>query len=66
MVKAQELRNQGEIELRALYQELSKELFTLRNEMKVTRDLKNRDALRIKRKDRARVMTILREKEGTA
>ena len=63
MAKAKELRDQPQEELKALYQDLSKELFQMRNEMKVTRKLEKPHLVRIKKKDRARVMTILREME---
>ncbi len=63
MAKAKELRDQSQEELKALYQDLSKELFQLRNEMKVTRKMEKPNMVRIKKKDRARVMTILRENE---
>jgi large subunit ribosomal protein L29 len=61
MVVAKELREQSQEELKALYQDLSKELFQLRNEMKVTRKMEKPHLVRIKKKDRARVMTVLRE-----
>lgn len=63
MAKAKELREQSAEDLKALYQDLSKELFELRNEMKVTRKMEKPHLVRTKRKDRARVMTILRENE---
>lgn len=63
MVKVRELREQSEAELKALYQDLSKELFHLRNEMKITRKMEKPNSVRIKKRTRARVMTILREKE---
>ncbi len=66
MAKAKDLRDQSSEELKALYQDLSKELFQLRNEMKVTRKMEKPHAVRIKKKDRARIMTILREKEMKA
>ena len=65
MTKAQDLRDQSSEELKARYQDLSKELFQLRNEFKVTRKSEKPHLLRAKKKDRARVMTILREKELT-
>ncbi len=64
MVKAKELRDQSQEDLKALYQDLSKELFQMRNEMKVARKMEKPHLARIKKKDRARVMTILREKEN--
>jgi large subunit ribosomal protein L29 len=63
MAKAKEFRDQSPEELKALYQDLSKELFQLRNEMKVNRKMEKPHMVRIKKKDRARVMTILRENE---
>jgi len=66
MAKAKELRDQSPEELKALYQDLSKELFHLRNEIKITRKVEKPHLVRDKKKDRARVMTILREKEIAA
>ncbi len=66
MAKKNELISQSQDELRALYQDLSKELFQLRNEMKVTRKMEKPHLVRIKKKERARVMTILRNKEINA
>jgi large subunit ribosomal protein L29 len=63
MTRVKELRDQTTEELRAIYQDLSKELFQMRNEMKVTRKIEKSHLMRAKKKDRARVMTILREKE---
>lgn len=65
MTNVKELRDQSQEELKARYQDLSKELFQLRNEFKVTRKSEKPHLLRLKKKDRARVMTILREKELT-
>lgn len=66
MAKAKELRDQSPQELKAMVQDLSKELFQLRNEMKVTRKMEKPHLVRAKKKDRARIMTILREKEMAA
>lgn len=66
MAKKNELISQSQEELKALYQDLSKELFQLRNEMKVTRKMEKPHLVRIKKKERARVMTILRNKEINA
>jgi large subunit ribosomal protein L29 len=63
MAKAKDLRDQSPEELKAMYQDLSKELFQLRNEMKVTRKMEKPHLVRIKKKDRARALTVLREKE---
>lgn len=66
MAKAKSFRDQSSEELNALYQDLSKELFHLRNEMKITRKMEKPNLMRIKKKDRARVMTVLRERQTTA
>ncbi len=66
MAKAKELRDLSQEDLKALYQDLSKELFQMRNEMKIARKMDKPHLVRMKRKDRARAMTILREKELTA
>jgi len=66
MTKAKEFRDQSQEELKALYQDLSKELYQLRNEMKVTRKMEKPHLVRLKKKDRARVMTILSEKSRGA
>lgn len=66
MAKAKELRDQTTEELKAIYQDLSRELFQMRNEVKVTRKVEKSHLMRMKKKERARVMTILREKEIAA
>jgi large subunit ribosomal protein L29 len=59
MTKAKELREKSPEDLKILCQDLSKELFQLRNEMKVSRKMEKPHLMRIKKKDRARIMTIL-------
>jgi large subunit ribosomal protein L29 len=59
MAKAKELREKSPEDLKILCQDLSKELFQLRNEMKVSRKMEKPHLVRIKKKDRARIMTIL-------
>ena len=66
MAKITKLRDQSQEELKAIYQDLSKELFQLRNEMKLARKMEKPHLVREKKKDRARAMTILREKEMRA
>lgn len=63
MPKAKELRDQSKEELKALYADLSKEIFELRNELKTTRKLEKPHLIRLKKKDRARVLTVLQEKK---
>lgn len=64
MLKAKELRDQSSEELQALSIDLSKEIFILRNELKTTRKLEKPHLIRVKKRDRARALTILREKEA--
>ena len=61
MVKAKELREQSPLELEAHIRELSKELFELRNEMKTTRKMEKPHLMRLKKKQRARALTVLTE-----
>ncbi len=63
MTKAKDLRDQSVEELKAVYQDISKELFQMRNEMKVNRKMDKPHEVRRKKKVRAQVMTVLREKE---
>lgn len=63
MVQIKELKNQTEQELKALYQDLSKELFSLRNDRQIARKVEKPHLMKDKRKDRARVMTVLRQKQ---
>lgn len=64
MTKAKDLRDQSLEELKALYQDLSKELYQMSNEMRVNRKVDKPHLFRLKKKDRARVMTVLSEKEA--
>lgn len=66
MTKSKELRDQSPDELKAIFNDLSKEIFQFRNEMKITRKSEKSHLIREKKRDRARVMTILREKEIAA
>lgn len=63
MVKAKDLRDQSVEDLQLQYQDLAKELFQLRNEMKVSRKMEKPHLVREKKKDRARVLTVLKEKK---
>jgi large subunit ribosomal protein L29 len=49
-------------ELNALYRELSKEIFEMRNEKAISRKLDKPHLLKQKVKDRARVLTFLKAK----
>jgi large subunit ribosomal protein L29 len=65
MLKADQLKDQSAEELKAMYRDLSKEIFDLNTELKLTRKSEKPHLFREKRKDRARVLTVLRQKGGT-
>lgn len=50
-------------DLKKLYQEFSTEIFNLRNELAVSRKLEKPHTLREKKRERARVLTVLRTKK---
>lgn len=62
MQEASKLREQSVQELQALSVDLSKEMYRLRNELKVLRKLEKPHLLKHLKRDRARVLTVLREK----
>lgn len=62
MLKAQELRNQSIEELKTLYSDLCAELFHLVNERRIKQSLEKPHLIKEKKKERARLLTILREK----
>lgn len=64
MLKMKDLTKQGKKELMALYQDLSKEIYGLKCELSIARKTDKPHLLREKKKDRARVLTVLRQKDG--
>lgn len=62
MLNMQELINQPETELQAQYEQLSKDIFKMRCDLKMTRKLEQPHKLKEKKKDRARVLTALNQK----
>ena len=64
MLKAKELINQSVEELEAQYEDLCKEIFELMNEVKLATNLDKPHLIQEKKRDRARVLTVLREKRG--
>lgn len=62
MDKAIKLRDQSKEELEANLQELRKEIFTMRNEKKVSKKNEKPHMIRAMRKQIARVLTVLNEK----
>lgn len=56
------IKDQSVEELKALYIDLSKEIFEMKNEIRITRKIEKPHLLKAKKKDRARVLTALRQK----
>ncbi|MES2344377.1 MAG: 50S ribosomal protein L29 [Chlamydiota bacterium] len=65
MLKKQEIRDQTLEELVVLNQDLSKEIYDLMNEFRQTRKMERPHLIREKKKTRARVLTIIKEKGAT-
>ena len=63
MTELKELRSRSAEELRMLFDALSKEIYQLRNEFKVTRKIEKPHQIKCKKRTRAQIMTILREEE---
>ena len=64
MLKMSDLKDQTVEELKAQQREISKEIYDLRCEMKIARKLEKPHMVREKKRDRARVLTVLRQKEA--
>lgn len=62
-MKAKDLRDQSIDELQALLADANGELFQLRNERNRTKKLEKSHSLREKKKDIAKLNTIIREKQ---
>jgi large subunit ribosomal protein L29 len=62
MLKPEDLKKQNTDELKAVYQDLSKEIFEIKTEFSITRKLEKPHLLREKKKDRARVLTAISQK----
>jgi len=62
MLKMEDLKSEGVEKLKALDQDLSREIYGLKCELKGTRKLEKPHLLREKKKDRARVLTALQQK----
>lgn len=61
-----EYRDQSVDQLTANVKELDKEIFALRNELATQRKLEKPHMIRSKRKDKARILTILTQKQKAA
>lgn len=63
MVKTKDLVDRSREELEELYVNLCRDIFELMNELKVSRKLDKPHLLRMKKRDRARVLTLLHQSE---
>lgn len=63
MMKASELRDKAIEELEAILRETRGELFTLRNALKQTKKVDELDKIKIMKKNIAKLLTIIREKQ---
>lgn len=61
--KKKELRDQSAAELLMLSRDLEREVFELRNELSLNRKLEKPHLLKAKRREKARVLTILTQKQ---
>ena len=52
-------------ELKATYMDLSRDLFRLKNELRLLHKVEKPHVIKQKKRDRARVLTALRAKDGT-
>jgi large subunit ribosomal protein L29 len=64
MTKAKELRDHSIDELEASYEDSRKELFKLKNELKLSKKMEKPHLLHTKKKDIARILTVLHEKKS--
>ena len=63
MAKKKEVKDQSVDELKAAAHELDREIFQLRSELAMQRKLEKQHLIREKRKDKARILTILTQKQ---
>lgn len=59
MLDIKDLRKQSLTELKAMVQDLSKEIYDLKTELSIARKIEKPHLLREKKRDRARVMTVM-------
>lgn len=64
MLKASQLRDMSIEDLQVSFNDICKELFQLVNEMKRAKKLEKPHLLRQKKKEKARLLTILHEKQS--
>lgn len=62
MKKFQDFKDQSAEELKAMYHDLSKDIYELKNEVSMTRKIDKPHLVRDKKRNRARVLTALKQK----
>lgn len=62
MDRLKEFRDQSIEELQALHHDLSQEIYEMKNEISMTRKIEKPHLLRKKKRDRARILTLLNKK----
>ncbi len=62
-LKAQELREQSTDEIEATLEDLRKELFSVVNEARISKKLEKPHEIKALKKDIARILTVLNEKQ---
>jgi len=62
MLEVKELKAQTLDELRTQVRDLSREIFEIKTEFSITRKLEKPHLLRAKKRDRARLMTVMNQK----
>jgi large subunit ribosomal protein L29 len=63
MLQAKELREKSVADLQEQQQELAKDVYQMNCELRLSRKLEKPHLVREKKRDRARLLTILREKQ---
>jgi len=63
MAKKKEIHEQSEVELQTIAHQLDREIFALRNELAMNRKLDKPHLMKAKRREKARILTILTQKQ---
>lgn len=63
MLKMKDLKEQSASELTSLARDISREIYGLRNEQSINRKIEKPHLVRAKKRDRARVLTVLSQKD---
>ena len=65
MKNKNQVNDQTVDELKAMYRDLSKEIFDIKNQISINRKLEKPHLLKLKKRERARVLTAVHQKGGT-